>query len=378
MSKKVLFAISCLKIGGSEKKTVSIANTLSGKGYEVHLVYMNPPDTLAATLLEGIHVANMNRRFRIDIGATSRYRKAVYDSGAPIVIAINLYPMLVHRMAMFGNKNKPVLFVSINSTFLSKKEKWQMLIYKGLLRSDSQLIFGSSRQRDFWVSKYNLPKDRTRVIYNGVNTEYFSPQYGVHKRIETRQYHGIDTDEIVIGMVAAFRPEKRNIDLLRAASTLLSLGYKIRLLLVGDGPSLSQCVKESELLGIRSKSVFLGAVHDVRPALAAMDIFVLCSETETFSNAALEAMAMSKPVIMTDVGGAAEMVQNGRNGFLYPPMDIDALIDRIRNTIDNNLSLELSNQGRKVVEQAFSSEKMIIEYERLLMAVSQENALFAA
>ena len=119
---------------------------------------------------------------------------------------------------------------------------------------------------------------------------------------------------------------------------------------------------------IRDKIIFLGNVADVRPVLLVMDIFVLTSQSETFSNAALEAMAMSKPVILSDVGGASEMVIEGLNGFLYPPGDLSGLVSSIITIIDNNCFDDMGKQSRRIIENNFTFDEMIKQYERVMFS----------
>ena len=82
--------------------------------------------------------------------------------------------------------------------------------------------------------------------------------------------------------------------------------------------------------------------------------------------AALEAMAAGKPLIMTDVGGAAEMLENGFNGFLYPPGDVDALVARVKTLIDQNAFNEMGRNSREIVTDRFTLKKMVNDYENIL------------
>ncbi|MDQ3776329.1 MAG: glycosyltransferase [Pseudomonadota bacterium] len=108
----------------------------------------------------------------------------------------------------------------------------------------------------------------------------------------------------------------------------------------------------------------------MRPALLAMDVFVLTSKAvETFSNAALEAMAMARPVVLSDVGGAREMVSEGKNGYVYPKGDVERLAQILKLIHDRpHLRQALGDVGRVMVEERFSFSQMVDEYERLAFA----------
>jgi glycosyltransferase involved in cell wall biosynthesis len=77
-------------------------------------------------------------------------------------------------------------------------------------------------------------------------------------------------------------------------------------------------------------------------------------------------MAAGKPLIMTDIGGAGEMVENGVNGFLFSPGDTGQLVDRIKNLIDHNLFAAMGTSSRRIVTERFTLKQMVHEYERVL------------
>ncbi len=97
----------------------------------------------------------------------------------------------------------------------------------------------------------------------------------------------------------------------------------------------------------------------------------LCSTTEAFSLAAIEAMALGKPVVHSEVGGAAEMIRPGENGFLYPVGDTGALIDRLAQLAGHGELERMGNHARARVEALFSETTMMDRYEQLLMDLCQ-------
>jgi glycosyltransferase involved in cell wall biosynthesis len=371
MNKHLLFIIDSLCIGGTEKKFIAIANRLTTNGYRVHIIYLKPPNALIDKISKDVMVVSLNRKHKIDLNAILRYRKYIQKYKVDIVISASLYPMLVHRLAMLGVGAKPTLFVAINSMYtymIYPKLRLQMYIYERLLRRGCITLFGAAKQMDMWVLKYKLPKDSVRVIYNGIDHDYYSSHALDIDRSVLKKRYGIGNEEVVLGMVASLRSVKSNIDLIRASKVLLDNGYKVKVVFAGDGTKRQECIIESEKMKIRDKIIFLGNVADVRPVLLVMDIFVLTSQSETFSNAALEAMAMSKPVILSDVGGASEMVIEGLNGFLYPPGDLSGLVSSIITIIDNNCFDDMGKQSRRIIENNFTFDEMIKQYERVMFS----------
>ena len=106
---------------------------------------------------------------------------------------------------------------------------------------------------------------------------------------------------------------------------------------------------------------------DVRPFLAACDIVTLCSLAEAFSLAALEAMAMGKPLVLSEVGGAAEMVEPGWNGLLFRARDSEAYVNCLARLSDLPSARRMGSNARRAVEECFSDTVMTDRYENLLV-----------
>jgi glycosyltransferase involved in cell wall biosynthesis len=120
-------------------------------------------------------------------------------------------------------------------------------------------------------------------------------------------------------------------------------------------------------LHIEERVHFCGAARDVRPYLAAMDVFVLTSTAvETFSNAALEALAMECPVVSSAIGGMPEMLAQG-GGWTYRTGDVDGLIQCLQRVIAaESTRKSLATEGRAAVVRCFSLESMVAEFRALI------------
>ena len=137
--------------------------------------------------------------------------------------------------------------------------------------------------------------------------------------------------------------------------------------MIGDGPMRGEIEERARRLGVAADIVITGFQQDVRPFVAACDTAVLTSFTEAFSLAAIEAMAMGKPVVHSEVGGAAEMIRPGREGFLYPIGDTGALVERLAALADPAMRGRMGAKARETVEAQFSERAMVDRYENLLI-----------
>lgn len=364
-----LFLISDLGIGGSERKSVRIANALRKGGHDIHLAYLNAPHTLRGSLDPALPVLYLDRTGKFSLSALRRLKHYLVEQGISCVACVNLYPLLyAHAAAWQIGKHAPLLSALINTTdFQTRREERLMLVYAPLLRRTNHLVFGCRLQQDQWVDRYHLPAANSRVIYNGVDEAYFNTAAIAETRSQLRLRYGLPLNDFIAISVAQLRPEKQQVHLVQAVAALVARGFPIRALLVGEGgqrASIERCIADC---GVRDRVRLLGAIDDVRPLLKLADAFVLTSTVETFSNAALEAMAMGLPVILSRNGGAAEMVEVGQNGFLYAPGDVTQLARHIAALAgDESLNRKMGRAAMTHVQGCFGFTRMVDEYRTLL------------
>lgn len=363
-----LFLLDSLGIGGSERKTIAVANRLARRGRNIHLAFLNLRYDLRDTLEPSIQTLNLQRSGKLDLRAVRRLREYLDANQIGTIWSVNLYPMLYAFVAVRRKSSGVRVIGSANvSVFRNLYENLKMLIYTPIIRWVDVFVFGSERQMNEWKTQYFIGQEAFVVVHNGVDLSRFSPEEKLRQRDAQRRQFGISDREIVIGKVAQFRIEKAYPDLLKACKALIDEGQPIKLLLVGDGPTIDEAKSLARSLGMDSAVIFAGLMEDVRPALYAMDIFALTSvAVETFSNAVLEAMAAGLPVVLSDVGGAREMVDPGVNGYLYPPGDTKELAKQLSLATDPDTRARMGRAAREIVETRFSAERMADRYETLI------------
>jgi glycosyltransferase involved in cell wall biosynthesis len=173
----------------------------------------------------------------------------------------------------------------------------------------------------------------------------------------------------VIGIAAVLRPEKNHLQLVDAIALLRAKGIPARALIIGDGPMRTAVEARARARKVANDVLITGFQHDVRPHVAACDVMTLCSFTEAFSLAALEAMALGKPVVHAEVGGAAEMISPGHNGYLFPVGDTGAFVGALTALADRRDARCMGANARRVVEARFSAGIMVQRYEEVLLAL---------
>jgi glycosyltransferase involved in cell wall biosynthesis len=206
---------------------------------------------------------------------------------------------------------------------------------------------------------------RIRVVPNGLvlNVPLVSPE--AVKAVRGRCGAGKQT--VLVGVVARADPQKDLPTFLSAAAAASAEAPHLRFAVVGGGPLETEVRAAAEFLGISDCVTFFGPIKDVRAHLEAIDVAVLPScEGEGMSNFLIEAMAASKPVIATMIGGAAELVVDGETGRLVPPGDAVRMADAIRVLADDaELRTRYGAAGCARVRRLCDPERMLAAFREL-------------
>jgi glycosyltransferase involved in cell wall biosynthesis len=165
----------------------------------------------------------------------------------------------------------------------------------------------------------------------------------------------------VVGTAGRLETVKGLEDFLRAAARLDR--DDIRFMIVGDGPDRGRLERIARESGVEDRIEFCGYSPNLAGELATMDVFVMPSLTEGFGLVAAEAMALEKPVVASDVGGLAEVVEDGLTGILVPPGDPKALASAIGRLLDDSAARRsMGEAGRRRVLEHFAAKRMVEEH----------------
>lgn len=270
-------------------------------------------------------------------------------------------PHIVHTHdfmgCLYGVGSKWFYDIPVTITTLhgdpNRYQKWKLILLRFLLRKTDKVICVSHAIRKECIKIFKLPFHKFVTIYNGVNLERFNPDQVVCEKITTESEKG----NVIIGTVGRLFPFKGHQYLIRAMTLVLQQVTNVNLWIIGDGPLrqfLESLVAE---LGISEYVVFLGEHADIPQLILQMDIFVLPSLTEGLPLTVLEALAMEKPVIASNVGGIPEFIEDSYSGILVEPRDSAGLAHVILKLLSNKeKAKELAANGRRLVSTHFSSE----------------------
>jgi sugar transferase (PEP-CTERM/EpsH1 system associated) len=226
-------------------------------------------------------------------------------------------------------------------------------------------------------NKVGVPRSRIGQIYNGVDIDRFSPAESGRAQISGCPF--ADPALFVVGTVGRMQAVKAQTLLARAFVVALQrepdLSKRLRLVMVGDGPLRAEAQALLQAAGMGHLAWLPGERADVPDVMRGLDCFVLPSLAEGISNTILEAMAAGLPVVATDVGGNAELVENGMTGYIVPPRDAEAMAAcLVAMANDPANAVALGRAGRVRVERHFSLPAMVRAYQNLYDSLLAERS----
>jgi glycosyltransferase involved in cell wall biosynthesis len=373
---RILFVTGSLVHGGAERHSITVMNRLAERGYECHAVYVkNDPSQLERIRLRGggtVRCLEAARYF--DGRAVADFARHAAWIRPSVVVAANPYALMYSSLAVRSARLPAPVAVTFHSTRLQgAKEQLKMAFERPFFWTADCLIFVCEKQKRHWLRRGVLAR-RNEVIHNGVDTAEFCDAWNETPRAQIRRAYGFTDAHYVIGMSAVLRREKNPVQLVEAVARLRRMGVPARALMIGDGEMRPAVEERARRLNIESHILITGLQAEVRPCIAACDAMVLCSFTEAFSLAAIESMALHKPVVHSDVGGASEMIVPGWNGSLFPVGDTDALVEQLRLLSDRAVSRTMGNNARAMVEARFSEDTMVERYEQTVLELARARA----
>lgn len=240
-------------------------------------------------------------------------------------------------------------------------------IYQWGIRQMDAYAANSSASRNMLLNLGIEPEVISRIP-NGHEVEPFEKMVSVDVMRRSLQ---IDSDEKIAIYVGRLIPTKRLSDLIKAMALLPRDRYRLRLVLVGEGPEETALRTQAEESGLEDRILFLGKRHDVIDLLKMSDLFVFPSEVEGLPNAVIEAALAELPIAACDIEGVIDVVQNSQNASLVPPRSPSQFAHAIAHILDHPESAQKAAATvKKRAIQRYSVEASISAfhsfYDRIL------------
>lgn len=374
MSKtRIMHVTFNMGIGGTEQVIRQLVINLSSDEFENQIVCIDGYVGELGRMVEsaGIPVSSFKRQPGFDWALVRSLRQKILSDSVNVVHCHQYTPWVYGWLASLGTSAKIIL--TEHGRFYPDRYRYKALLINPFIALFTHRIAAISSSTRDALSRYEfIPKAKIRVVYNGIAA--FEPM--PDEVFSLKQKLGIPNGHFVMGTVARLDPVKNQSMMLEAFAKVLKHHADSWLLMVGDGAERKKLEAITQDLGIEERVIFVGFIDQPAAHLAAMDLFLLTSNTEGTSMTLLEAMSMGIPTIATNVGGNSEIVETGITGVLVPKGDVDALATSIEELIaDPQLMSKFGKSARQVFFDRYSVASMVGNYKKLYLSDSARKSI---
>jgi glycosyltransferase involved in cell wall biosynthesis len=283
----------------------------------------------------GISVEALEPRWKYgDLVAAFRLGRVFRKNRIDVVVLVQSKDIHVASLASLMSSNTKLVFYQQMDSGYNKRDILHTWLYSKL----SRWISLTNGMRNNVLTFTRMPGQNVDVVPLGIDLQQFNP--AKYTRSQARTFFKLPQHNRIVGVLGRLDPQKGQEVLLRAVPALTRKHPNIHIVVAGDETAGEPGYKARlenicKTLAIEKRVTFLPFTNDVPRLMAALDIFILPSYSETYGLVVIEAMAMKRPVIATNAGGVPEIITNGETGLLVPPRDSDALSGAIHSLLTN-------------------------------------------
>lgn len=370
---RVLQLLSSTAFHGAEAMTAELIRQLHTLGVENHVALLDnkgrgDAQVLAQTHDQVAHSVRLPCSGAFDPQTFRALNRYVLEHDIDVVHS-HKYKTTFYAIPVCRKQRRGLVTTYHNWITTTPALRAYALLDKALARFNHSAV-GVSTPVVQTLSRW-MPRERVHQIDNGIDVGRFHPPAD---RLQVQRALGLAGDGPLLGCVGRLSEEK-GIDRLLTALAQLPASVPWRLALVGDGDQLPALQAQSREAGIADRVHFLGRRDDTPRCCQAFDLYLLPSYVEAFPMALLEAMASGCPVIASDVGEVARIVEAGACGQLVPNGESGAWVDALVQTLPRLDQLQASAQrARERVVALYSAQAMAQAYLRVYQDAASRQA----
>jgi len=364
---KILYTVNRMDVGGSQTHLLQVLRLLDRTRFTPALCCLTGKGALLDTARSlGVPVYDGGLRALKSPGALAAWaglralmKREGFDVVHNYLLRANIVGSVAARLA-----GVPVVLASKRGCH---ERRGMELIGARLGNALSDAVTTNAEAvRDFVADNESCPRDKMVVIPSGIDTERFQPL----PPFDAKTPLGLDPARPVVGIITRMRTRKGVEEFLRAMVEVRRRIPGVQVAVAGEVELEDELREMVEAGGLQEDLRLLGRRSDMPEVVSAFDVFVLSSHDEGMSNAILEAMAMCKPVVATDVGGTGEVVRHGESGLLVPPRVVEPLAEAILEVLGDPVRARAMGElGREIVVAGFSSRSMVAQMEKLYFSL---------
>lgn len=367
---RLLFLISDLDIGGTEKMLLELVKGLDRSIYDIAVCSIKPFGEIGEELrkLLGIKTLSLNTNHKYDFRAFVKFA----------LLLCRLKPHIIHSQLFYDNllattigrlAGVPIIIAS--QRYLATSDRiWRRFLSKRFLKWADVITANSMAAKNSLIYTTGVPSEAIKVIYSGKRHEELKAKTSSKMQ---RKMLGIPEGNFVVGIVARLHPEKGHRYFLKSAELILRKVPNTTFLVAGDGVMLPYLTDLTKKLGIVEKVKFIGNIDKVAEILQTFDVSVLTSAFESLPGAIIESMMLGKPVVATAVGGVPEIIEHGKTGLLAEVKNPYDIADKIITLLQNKkLRDKIGKDAKASVQKKFIYQRMLEKYHSLYISLLQK------
>ncbi len=370
---RILFAIDGGEFGGGERVFAQLMNRLPAEEYEIFLASKANPDFYKAITNPVAHLIPLDFAPRINPMLAFRIAGIIRRNGIQIVNGQGGRAEFYARIAAkwTGVKYVSTIAMPVEGYDVPAPIRKIYSFFDHLSENCvDRFVVVSEALKERMIRLHGISPEKVVRIYNGIELEYFDPAEMQSARTKIRKELGADENRPLIAGIGRMVWQKGFDWLIRCFPAVLSSYPDALLFMVGDGPLRGRLQALARELKLADKVIFTGFRADVREILAGIDVFAVPSLLEGFPMVTLEAMAMGKAIVATDIEGMREQFENGRSGLLVPPEDPASLAIAINRLLaDGTFSASIGAGARSRAVREFPIEKTVAETMMLYQSI---------
>lgn len=363
---RVMHVMFALQPGGMELGVVKIVNGLDRSRVQSSICSTVPViGNMKSLVSHDVPVFELRRRQGSDPKLVlNLYR--LFRRERPHVVHTHSWGTLIEGLLAARLARVPLVVHGEHGTLqLRGYQRW---VQRRAWSATDKVLAVSTRLAERMSAETGFPLPKIQTIRNGVDLTRF----GRMSRADAREVLGLPPGALVIGTMGRLVPVKNHASLIEATRLLRNQGLEPTVIIAGEGPVRSELEAQAAAAGLIDRVKFLGHRPDPEVVMAALDVYVLPSISEGLPNTVLEAMAAGLPVVVTRVGGADELIEDGVTGMLVPPREPEALARALGMLLrDEGLRRTTGTAARARAESEFALSGMIRRYEALYTSAAQ-------
>lgn len=366
MSKNLLFLNTCREWGGGEKWTFETAEELAKRGYNVTVGSTPESELFQRADSAGIKTKKVPVSGSLSVlnpvkllSFVNYLKKNEID-----IIFLNLSQDLKFG-AIAGNIAGVEHIIYRRGSAIPIKDRFYTEYLLGECVTDIIANSEATKETILENTSHWLTDEKIKIIYNGLKVKDIRDKLFISKT-DIKNEFDIDSDDLVIANVGRLSPQKGHKYLLRAIKLIKEQIDSCKVLIVGKGELEEEIKAEAEKLDLKDKVIFTGFRKDIYNILSQSDFLLHTALWEGFGYVVAEAMAVGIPVVSTDVSNIAEIMRDGKSGYLCESENPDDIAEKALQMYRNSEAerMQMGQIGKTIIKNNFTFKKMIDKVEK--------------